>query len=87
MDWTTISNRGKLVSFTTSQYGPSGFENRVPYTLGIVEFPEGIRVLSPISPTINPDTLRVGMELELRPIILAENRVGFELILGEKSSG
>jgi uncharacterized OB-fold protein len=81
MDWIKISSRGKLISFTTAQYGPSGFENRVPYTLGIVEFLESIRVLSPISTIINPETLRVGMELQLRPIILGENRVGFELIL------
>lgn len=80
VEWLAIESEGKLLSYTTAYYGPAGLEDKVPYKLGIVEFPEGIRVLAPISEDIASKDLRVGMELKVVPTKLGENRVGFELV-------
>lgn len=80
IEWLAICSKGKLLSYTTAHYGPAGLEDKVPYTLGIVEFPEGIRVLAPISEDIASKDLRVGMELKIVTTKLGENRVGFELV-------
>ena len=44
VEWFAIEDAGKLATYTTVNYGPSGFENDAPYTLAIVDFPSGLRV-------------------------------------------
>ncbi len=58
-----LSNKGKLVSFTVIRSPPSGYEEYVPYVVGIVELEDGIRVISQIVDCDIKD-VRTGMELE-----------------------
>lgn len=63
----TLSNKGQLWTFTVIRNRPPGDykgpEPFTPFGLGLVELPEGIRVLSPIDCPI--EKLRIGMDLEL----------------------
>ena len=62
-----LSRRGRLWTYTVIRNRPPGEykgpDPFVPFGLGLVEMPEGIRVLSPIQ--CNPERISVGMELEM----------------------
>ncbi|MCM2310436.1 MAG: Zn-ribbon domain-containing OB-fold protein [Steroidobacteraceae bacterium] len=60
-----LSPRGKLFSFTNVNYPvPDGYKGPVPYGVGMVELPEGVRVLSHLTEH-SPDKLAVGMDMAL----------------------
>ena len=44
MDWTTVSGKGKLVSFTVIHITSDEFAEEAPYYIAIVELEEGTRV-------------------------------------------
>ena len=66
-----LGNRGVLWSFTVVRHRPPGnYKGPDPFTpfgLGLVELPEGLRVLSPIRCDINK--LKIGLELEFKPYV------------------
>ncbi|WP_066304197.1 Zn-ribbon domain-containing OB-fold protein [Bacillus sp. FJAT-29814] len=64
MEEKTIGSLGKLVCFTGITSPPPGFKGTVPYTVGIVEFPEGIRILGVMTEK-NIDRLIPGMDIEI----------------------
>jgi len=78
VDWFDIKGPGRLVTFSRVEFGPSGFEEVQPYILGIVEFPEGVRVLAKISNKIDPAAIRAGMELKPVPQPLSEEKLTYE---------
>ncbi|OGO16990.1 MAG: hypothetical protein A2Z02_06540 [Chloroflexi bacterium RBG_16_48_7] len=80
MEWFEIKSKGKLLTFTQVQYGPLGFEADVPYVLGIVQFPEGVSVLSRVSKKIPFEEIKVGMELGVIPIKLSEEKFSYEFV-------
>ena len=63
-----LSPRGKLWTYTVLRNRPPGDykgpDPFVPFALGLVEVPEGIRILSPLT-DCDVDNLKIGMELEL----------------------
>ncbi len=73
-----LSRKGKLWTYTVIRHKPPGDykgpDPFVPFGLGLVELPEGIRVLSPIQ--ADPEKIKVGMELELEvyPLYTDENK-------------
>jgi len=79
--WFEIKSKGKLVTYTTVNYGPLGFEDDAPYTLGIVEFEEGVKVLSRISKEIDTNDIKIGMQLKVVPISLGNGKVSYEFQL------
>lgn len=64
MEWFEVTGKGKLVSYSTLHYGPTGFTEELPYTIALVDYGD-YKVFGRIDPDIsNPDnTLKVGMEL------------------------
>ena len=59
-----LSKRGKIYSYTFQRYQPPlpfRYEPFEPYALGMVDFPEGIRIWGIITKMEN---LRMGMEVE-----------------------
>ena len=73
-----LSKRGKLWTYTVIRHKPPGDykgpDPFVPFGLGLVELPEGIRVLAPIQ--ADPEKIKVAMELELEvyPLYTDENK-------------
>jgi uncharacterized OB-fold protein len=67
----SLSDRGVLWSFTVVRHKPPGDyrgpEPFVPFGLGLVELPDGLRVLSPIDCDI--DRLTIGLELRFTPYV------------------
>ena len=80
IEWVEISSIGTLLTFTVVHYGPSGFENEVPYILGIAQFSEGIKVLGRMSKTVNPNDVEVGMKVKLSPVKMSSERLIYEFI-------
>jgi len=63
-----LSTRGELWSFTIQHYKPPPpmrFDDPfVPYGIGLVDLPEGLRILSMLS-SPEPERLKIGMAVEL----------------------
>ncbi len=78
VEWFEIKNNGKLITYSVVQYGPSGFEDDVPYTLAIGEFGDGLRIFGRLSKDIKEADIKPGMELKVVPVKLPENRIAYE---------
>ncbi|MFH1013739.1 MAG: Zn-ribbon domain-containing OB-fold protein [Thermoplasmatota archaeon] len=70
-EWREYSGRGTLQSFTKIEAAPKGFEDMVPYTLGVVDLEEGGRLLAWIQ-GIPENELNVGMKVKVIPRIFEE---------------
>ncbi len=64
-----LSGTGTLWAWTAVTAAPPGYQGEVPYGFGIVELPEGIRVITRLSAS-DPAALSPGqtMELEIVPL-------------------
>jgi uncharacterized OB-fold protein len=66
-----LTNRGILWTYTVVRHKPpgdyKGADPFMPFGLGLVELPEGLRVLAPI--VCEPSELRIGMPLEFRAFV------------------
>lgn len=71
MEWIEFSGKGKLATFTTIHVPPAGFEELGVYTLGVLDLEEGGRVVAWVD-GIEPEDLRIGMELRAVPMIMEE---------------
>jgi uncharacterized OB-fold protein len=77
-----LSKKGKLWTYTIIRHRPpgdyKGADPFVPFCLGLVALPEGIRVVSPIEADI--DLIKIGMDLELSVYRLYVDGDGNEVI-------
>lgn len=80
IEWFEIKGPGKLLTFTEVQYGPLGFEAEQPYVLGMVQFPEGVRVTAKISKKIAVNDIRIGMELRPASAKIGDEKYNFEFV-------
>ena len=80
----TLSNKGKLYTFTIMENRPPGdykgpSDPFVPFGEGLVELPEGCRILAPLTVS-KPEDLKIGMDLELVVDKLYEDADGNEVM-------
>jgi len=78
-----LSRRGRLYTYTISGHRPAGDykgpDPFVPFGQGLIELPEGLRIVAPL--TVNdPRQLKIGMEMELLVEKLYENEDGNEVM-------
>ena len=59
----TLPNKGKLLTFSIVRSPPAGFENLVPFLLGIIELDDGTRITTQIT-DMDPKDASIGMRLE-----------------------
>ncbi len=59
-----FDGHGVLYSFSTLHAAPMGFEDKLPYTVGIVKLDEGPMVEAQITDT-NADELKIGQRMEM----------------------
>ena len=78
--WEPIVGAGRLLTYTTVAYGPSGFESEVPYTLAVVEFPAGFRMFGQLAPEVAGSGPTIGMALRVEPRALPDNRVSYHFV-------
>ena len=63
-DSAELSTRGSLHSFTTVEKAPPGYRGTVPYGFGVVELPEGIRLITRLTEH-RVDAMAFGMPMRL----------------------
>jgi uncharacterized protein len=80
VDWIAIDKPGKLVAYSMVMYGPTGFENDVPYTVAVIRFQNGLQVFGRINKDVPIDNIKVGMVLKPVPIKLPPDKVSYEFI-------
>lgn len=71
-EFVELSGKGTLVTFTRIDAAPAGFEEMVPYTLGVVDLEETGRLLAWFGPSIPESEIRIGMEIEVVPRLFEE---------------
>lgn len=55
---------GKLYSYTIIYQAPDRFDPMVPYTVGLIDLEEGVRITAQVT-DILPEDLEMGMKLEM----------------------
>lgn len=63
-EWKTVSQRGKLLTYTIIQVAPSQFQSMAPYAVGIVQLEEGVQIPGMIR-GVPFEQIKIGMELTL----------------------
>ncbi len=79
MDWFEMPKKGKLETFTTSYYAPFGFEGDPPYTMGVVDFGDGLKLFARMAKDIKPENVTVGMNVTIKPIRYDDGQISFEI--------
>ena len=63
-EWVHVSGNGKLLTYTIINVAPKEFEALAPYTVGIVELENGLKIPGMIQ-SLTLEQLKIGMELTL----------------------
>lgn len=79
MDWFDVPKKGKLETFTTAYYAPFGFETDPPYTMGVVDFGDGVKLFARLAKEISPDDAKVGMDVTVRTLKYDDGQISFEI--------
>ena len=80
MDWFNMPQKGKLETFTTAQYAPFGFEGDPPYTMGVVDFGNGLKLFARLTKGIKPEDVKVGMEVAIQTLTYDDGQLSFEIV-------
>ena len=76
VEWLDFSGNGTLLTFTTIHAAPTGFETKVPYTIGVVDLEEGGRLLAWIEdPPEDENKLQLGTKVKIEPKVIDEDRL------------
>jgi uncharacterized protein len=70
-----LSDTGTLWGWTAVTSAPPGYEGPVPFGFGVVELPEGLRVITRVEEP-DPSRLAFGMPMKLVVVPLGENADG-----------
>jgi uncharacterized OB-fold protein len=76
---TELSASGTLWAWTAVTSAPPGYQGEVPYGLGVVELPEGIRVIARLTEG-NPAALVSGQAMQLRIVPLHTDADGRDVV-------
>ncbi len=79
MDWFEMPKKGKLETFTTAYYAPFGFEADPPYTMGVVDFGEGLKLFARLTKDLKLEDVKVGMDVIVRPFKYDDDQLSFEI--------
>ena len=74
-----LSAHGVLWAWTAVTAPPPGYLGTIPYGMGVVELPEGIRVITRLTES-DPDALKLGQPMELCIVPLHTDAEGNEVV-------
>ena len=63
MEWFEVTGTGKVVSFSTLKYAPTGFTEDLPYTIALIDYGE-YQVFGRINTDVPIEEVAVGMEMK-----------------------
>jgi len=79
VDWIEVKVPGKLATYTVVTYGPTGFEDDAPYTLGLVDYGD-FKVFGRICRDIPTNEIKVGMTVRAVATKLPDNHIAYEFV-------
>ncbi len=68
IQWVPMDGSCRLVTFTEVHFAPPAFQSDTPYSLGVAELNNGLRVFAPISRELERRMLKPGIKLVLKPV-------------------
>ena len=71
-EYQEVSGKATLHTFTKIDAAPTGFEDEVPYIVGVADLDDGGRILAWIGETLENEDLRIGMDLQVVPRMFEE---------------
>jgi uncharacterized OB-fold protein len=71
-EYKEVSGKATLHTYTRIDAAPTGFDDDVPYIVGVADLDEGGRALAWIGDTIPEQDIRIGMKLQVVPRIFEE---------------
>ena len=74
-----LSRRGTLWAWTAVTAPPPGYQGEVPFGIGVVELPEGVRVITRLTES-DPAVLAEGQPMELRIVPLHKGEDGNDVV-------
>jgi uncharacterized protein len=74
-----LSRRGTLWAWTAVTAPPPGYQGEVPFGVGVVELPEGVRVITRLTES-DPGALVAGQPMELRIVPLHRDPDGNDVM-------
>lgn len=74
-----LSERGTLWAWTAVTVAPPGYRGEVPYGFGVVELPEGIRVVTRLTES-DPTRLRAGWPVRLVAEVVCTDDEGADVV-------
>jgi len=78
MEWITLSDKCKLITYTNVHFAPPRFRYDCPYPLALAQFHEGLRVFAPLSKEIKEGEIKIGLDLKLTVTKLIGDRIIYE---------
>ena len=78
-EWFQVPEQGTLATFSRVTYGPSGFEDDAPYTLGIADFGE-FKMFGRVCKDIPAADVKVGMKVKVTPVKMGGDRISYEFL-------
>ena len=72
-EFTEMSGKGSVTTFTTIAAAPAGFEDQAPFHLGVVDLIEGGRLLASFGDTIDPAEVAIDMPVQVVPRLFEES--------------
>ncbi len=74
-----LAGPGTLWSWTAVTAAPPGYQGEVPFGVGVVELPEGVRVISRLTES-EPGALAAGQTMELCIVLLHTDENGDDVV-------
>jgi uncharacterized OB-fold protein len=74
-----LSRQGSLWAWTAVTVPPPGYLGEVPFGIGVVELPEGVRVITRLTES-DPGSLAFGQSMELRIVPLHQDEDGNNVV-------
>lgn len=80
VEWIEMNPEATLATYTVIMFAPESMSDRAPYVVAIGEFDNGARLLGHFFG--NPNTIKVGMKIKVKPEQVDKNRVTIKYIPG-----
>jgi len=77
MEWYDVTGHGTLVTYSTLNYAPAGFDSDVPYTVALLDFGD-YRVFGRIAGDVDDAELKIGKPMKIVVNRLPEDRITYE---------
>ena len=73
LNWIKVKDTGKLLSYTVIHVAPEQFQSLTPYSVGIVEFEECLRLPGMIC-DVSPEKIKIGMKLKINSVTIDSSK-------------